>query len=437
MRLPRVIRCRFGKEAELVCAVREGKREKAISLLESGADTTISSADGTPLLLTAVLSGNHDIVEALLKRSVDVNASNRSGMTPLKAAIMARDLELVAILLEADANLPEELSAQTLCIPAVVNARVLAQLLLNATSDGAAIHRIQTQCALVQASLQGHSVEVRQLIERGAELNAGHPVEWGVDFRLPVEFTPLMAAAVSGHIETVRTLLRLGADPNVASVSNGMTALHWASNHREGMEADVLQQIVDELVSHGAEIDKENVFGMTPLHSAVCSNRALAVAALIKSGADVNKSTGSGFVPLHLAAAHGHPEVAELLIAGRADIEAKDEESLQTPLIWTTDRRLFVLLEGHFRVAKLLLNAGANVNAKGADGNTPLMKIAGTRRYVPGLSADIFSPTTFAKMLLSMGADPEAKTPEGWSAFDIAQVTSGNEEIADLLRPGT
>ena len=86
---------------------------------------------------------------------------------------------------------------------------------------------------------------------------------------------------------------------------------------------------------------------------------------LILKGFNVNaKDAWDGSTPLHICAEEGRSDVAKILIENGADIEAKDD-SFETPLY----RASFA---GYKNVIEVLLANGADVNAGGPDGSTPL-----------------------------------------------------------------
>ena len=85
------------------------------------------------------------------------------------------------------------------------------------------------------------------------------------------------------------------------------------------------------------------------------------------------------------------------------------------------DRALFAAIEsGDGDRVPGLIDIGANVNARRADGWTPLMAAAGKGQ------PDI------VRELLATGADPSARTLEGWTPL-LAGIESGNEEVVLTL----
>jgi uncharacterized protein len=158
---------------------------------------------------------------------------------------------------------------------------------------------------------------------------------------------PVADAAARGDLDTVRDLLRNGADVNSAQ-GDGMTALHWAAERGE-------LELTEVLIYSGANVDAGTRIGhYTPLHLASREGHADVVAALLRSKASPNAATtNSGVTPLHLAAAAGKVDViAELLKAG-ADVDAKEASWGQTPLI-------FAASHGNVEAVRALLQAGAD-----------------------------------------------------------------------------
>jgi ankyrin repeat protein len=117
---------------------------------------------------------------------------------------------------------------------------------------------------LMAAAIQGHLEVVRRLRAAGA---ARDPPGW----------TPLIYAATGGKMPVVRYLLEQGANVNAAS-PNGTTALMMAiREHRI--------DVADLLLSRGADVNRRNDAGMTALSYAEAGNETQFAQRLRKAGA--------------------------------------------------------------------------------------------------------------------------------------------------------
>ena len=149
---------------------------------------------------------------------------------------------------------------------------------------------------------------------------------------------------------------------------------------------------------------------------------AAAVGDLAQVKAHVERDTSlvsayspDGFFPVGLAAFFRRPEVVDYLIAKGADVKAVAKNAMQVTALHSA-----VANGGDSRIARALVAAGADVNAKQRHGWTPLHGAAhsGDRELV--------------ELLLSRGADPEAKHDEGKTALDLAR-ENGHAEVVALL----
>jgi ankyrin repeat protein len=140
----------------------------------------------------------------------------------------------------------------------------------------------------------------------------------------------LHTAAPLGIIEIVQFLISRGADVN-AKNNAGNTPLHWVvTTSRDAKNVEVIKL----LISAGANVNvkNDNLGGKTPLHMAAENSNTEVVKLLISAGADVNAESRTG-TPLHRAADDGNIEVAKILISHGADVNAKISDTLsQTPL---------------------------------------------------------------------------------------------------------
>lgn len=119
---------------------------------------------------------------------------------------------------------------------------------------------LQLQASFVAACRSGSLEEIRRLRNSGAD--PCHADSQG--------FLPCVEAAFQGHHEVVSQLLAWGCDPTQATRHTGDTATHVAA---AGNFEDVLTCLLD----HGADLEKKNVRGNTPLHCAAGEGKAAAV----------------------------------------------------------------------------------------------------------------------------------------------------------------
>ncbi|RYO92005.1 hypothetical protein DL764_008208 [Monosporascus ibericus] len=152
-----------------------------------------------------------------------------------------------------------------------------------------------------------------------------------------------------------------------------------------------------------------------------------------------------GQTPLLWAAANGRLAVVRLLVEKGAQIEARNEKSY-TPLIVAAEK-------GHEAVARLLIEKGAQVETKDKNGNTPLIFAAwngceAVARLLIEKGVQIeaksdggSSPLIFAaqagyedvtRLLIEKGAQIEAKSKSGYTPLMVA-AKKGHEAVAKLL----
>ncbi len=160
----------------------------------------------------------------------------------------------------------------------------------------------------------------------------------------------LVEAAGTGDLQTLRTLLQHGADPNHAD-GRGMTALVAAARHGS-------VPAVEALLQHGAGPNRpDGVNHWTPLMHAVHKNRIAAVRALLDGGAQVDCRGAHGETPLMMAAAYGYNPIVELLLDRGADPRAVQQDGanvLAMALTGVPDLDRFTLGSCHAATVRLL-----------------------------------------------------------------------------------
>ena len=271
--------------------------------------------------------------------------------------------------------------------------------------------------------------------------------------------TPLMLTAAFGSPEAVRLLVTAGADIRAVS-TGGVTALHWAAANPAkvrllldaGADVNAASQIgrtplivaasangsaeaVRLLLAKGAKVNVADDVGITPIAAAAIVDDGDVVKLLLDNGADVNlqATTGQAATPLMGAATNGNLEIARTLLDRGANPKAVSGDSAATvkngPIQFGRVTALhFAVLSGNPGVVRLLLAAGAVVDAADVRGMTPLMLAIATDRPEPSVIG----------MLLDAGANPSARSKANETAVDWAKKFSHPGVLAALkLSPET
>lgn len=153
----------------------------------------------------------------------------------------------------------------------------------------------------------GHSglmLAVREPSLKVAEVLAGWP-QTKVEVRNDKDESPLMLAALKGHLALVKKLVERDADVN----KTGWTALHYAASGGH-------TQVIDFLLENSAYIDAESPNGTTPLMMAAMYGSPESVKLLIQAGADLNVKNMVGMTALDFAVRADRQNSKELIETG-------------------------------------------------------------------------------------------------------------------------
>ncbi|XP_057309059.1 oxysterol-binding protein-related protein 1-like [Hydractinia symbiolongicarpus] len=159
------------------------------------------------------------------------------------------------------------------------------------------------------------------------------------------------------------------------------------------------QDVVEELLQHGADVNIINGMGDTPLHRAAFTGRTNVVLKLLYYNADVSIINGEGRTPLQMT---DNQEVKQLIEAAEKSQQLSRNEAL-----------LHATTEGDIKIIKSLLSSSTppNINCQNLLGNTAL-HCAAYRGH-----------KEIAVLLLQNGIDSTVKNNRGLSALEVARDT--------------
>ena len=279
--------------------------------------------------------------------------------------------------------------------------------------------------ALFAAIQSGSVSDVQRRLMAGASPNA-----------VSADGTPaLMAATLFGDPKMVELLLEKGADPNRAGVG-GTTALMWAIPNLEKARV---------LLARGANVNARSEAERTPLLVAASYPRTVELLQfLLGRGADLRAQDRAGTTALALAARSADVDVVRFLVEKGLEPHTLSPAARRAAFarydLPTTD---YLLLKAPSPAVDLLgtaatwqptthvarwLDLGADVNASVAAqyARTPLMN---------AVTSEAEGAET-VKLLLDRGADPNAKTTEGETSLDWAIYKGDRMKIAALEQHG-
>ncbi len=270
---------------------------------------------------------------------------------------------------------------------------------------------------LAHVARVGEEVAVADLLALGAQITLHDEsneiaVAPGPAFPNPDPVrTVLEEAANAGAFDTVKILLAAPVQWPKDAVSGAyISAIEYGN--------DEVAQI---LIERGADRRAKGMRKKTALAAAATSGLPDLVARELTRSAGVNEGDINGFTPLHWAAGTDYLKTVDSTCADRAkviklllDAGAK-VNARATYLRWTPLHSNWMGLP---EVTSTLIANGADVNAQDEDGNTPLM-----------LSKSAES----VRLLLAAGANPYLRNGEGRNALEVARADAFGGEISRVL----
>ncbi|KAL7800188.1 ankyrin repeat-containing domain protein [Trichoderma ceciliae] len=347
--------------APLVIAAEYGHVETTRVLLEHKADPNICgpSNQDTPLWFAGVRETSVDLVRLLVENGADpnhellyppllvemvtsaictkdklakfeplirnsppvlVNAADAAGMTPLLHAAQAGELSIVTWLLEHGAD-------------------------VDATDK-------EGSSALVHAIKKSHVQVVRELLKWKPRLDI-----------LTTDGQTLLQMAME-DVSVVQMLLDAGVDVDLLNRQN-LPAINIAVTNKK-------REVVKLLVDRKANLHRRDQYGWSPIMDAAGYKPDAEITRILaEGGANLGDYDSTESTPLHHATVRGETEVLKVLLEFRRGIDLeKRNTGGETPLLVASSN-------SNVECIRLLIRAGADVNAQNSVGVTELIRAAG------------------------------------------------------------
>ena len=485
----------------LLYAVNGKSAEMVEFLINKGADVNLYDADKRVPIYYAAQSGNLNIIRLLAEGGADVNQRYQFQTTPLMAAFFNDKLDAFKVLMGYGANIDALTNEEKVLykyFQKVVNHKnsyipdiefeqiakgglslLHAMTYMDSTDkveflldNGANIDTrdFTGDTPLANACSQGNLNMTMKLVERGAFVlahdNSGYPAASiannypGIDKYIATikgikdkDINQPRWFNKNKKIKSVKTFFENGGEIEPLDDS-GNTFLHYLATitaekrekpHSEIMteeekEAWVNKDITElnELLSIVSEnvtnFNVKNFYGRTPLHIAAEKQNSIYTQFLLKKGLNAAEKDKNGDQPLHLLADNiwlfndstlndqieNINNIINMLLENGANINAKNALN-KTPFFYLIESNV-TRKEDSFPIAKHFLNKGADINSTNIAGNTILIESC--------MDKDV----KCVEFLLNNGADKSIKNYFGKRAIDIIKGYNDYNAIYRLLK---
>lgn len=254
----------------------------------------------------------------------------------------------------------------------------------------------------------------------------------------------MYAAAYIKDVNILKLLIAKGADITLKD-KNGFNALDDAVSFNT---LEIVKFFVEE---KGMNVNKETKDKETPLHLAITNADTRILPYLIERGAKLNAQDKYGVTPLMKAVNHFKTDIVKLLLEKGALVAFEGiYGNTALHILLNTAYNNYTNPKG-LEIVKLLVENGADVNAKNKKELTPLMEAVKVKNpayaiylvekganindqessegKTPLIFAAMFDRVELIKFLLEKGADKTLRTKDGQTALDFAT----SEEARILL----
>jgi ankyrin repeat protein len=313
----------------------------------------MTRSEATRALFAAAADGDLAAARRALRDKADLEARNADRQTPLIVATKAKQTEVAVLLLEAgaDPDAKDKISDSAFLYAGAEGYNEILRATLRHGANVKSTNRFGGT-ALIPASEHGHTETVRILINAGVPLDHVNDLGW----------TAMLEAIVlndgsADQVDVVRQLIGAGADPTIRDKDGRTPRSRAAAKGYDEIvdlidDAEAIRQRGQRLITAARAGDTDRVEKLLDQHASIAARDETKATALV-------------------AAAYGnHLRVAELLLEAGADPNAKDDTVQSAYLIATSE------VGDDPRLLRLTLRHGADVASLDSWKGTGLIRAA-------------------------------------------------------------
>lgn len=425
--------------SEVADAAMKGDKAALHTLIEQKADVNAPQVDGATALHWAVYRDDGEAVDLLLAAGAKADVANREGITPLAMASLFGNAAVVDKLLKAGADAKQLApNGVTMVMLAARNGNPDAvKRLIAAGADVNARESLRRTTALMWAAEQKHPAAVKALLEAGADYRAkSGPAGLPRNYMAPkvnsanVEAAKKRYAAAAAAGRTYEEQLDYEIANGTAVVGSLRLLNTQGAANARGNNGSAAPQTLSQPNGRGASPPAPQPPAAGQRGNAAAAGAAPPAGQAAAGGQPAQTNQQAQGAPQSAGNEQGQPASrppggaagrGQAGRSGAAAAAARQEPSDDDPdnpeivvagLVGTGGGGLtplvFAAREGDIESAKLLVEAGADINQQTEYGWTPLLTATNNRHY------------KLATYLLEQGADPNIPNKGGWTPLYLA-----------------
>ena len=329
-------------------------------LLDKGIDINTCTCNGKTPLYYAAKYNQIGVVKHLIGKGANVNGrSDIRKKAPLHAACQYGNEGIVNILIQngADVNLTYHKKKKMYCINCSHLAALYGSLnileILQRNGCNLKAETSDSKNSLHFACESGNYECVKYLCDNGIDVNS----------LTLLRESPLIFACKNASYSIISFLLHKGANINVYT-NEFLNPVHICAMNKDYISLKILLETIQKS-NCSSIINSKDIYGKSPLYYAVNSKSFRCVQLLVENNADVNSRDIEGETPLYLSCMKKSLKITEYLMKNGSNVDDRMHLWYRTSLVESCR-------VGNYDIYKLLLSYGADPNAKTAD-NMPAL----------------------------------------------------------------